>query len=61
MFRTKNHCEPLIAVWLRPLTIEPRFCCKQVAEKPRGEHMKRYVFMYCVCFYALTITISVSL
>ena len=40
MSQTKNHCEPLVAVWLRPSTTEPCICCKQVAEKPRGEHLK---------------------
>ena len=42
MSQTKNHCEPLVAVWLRPSTTEPCICCKQVAEKPRGagEHRK---------------------
>ena len=32
----KIHCKP---VWLRPSTIKPCICCKQVAEKPRGEHL----------------------
>ena len=36
MSQTKNPCEPLIVVWLRPSTAEPCICCKQVAEKPRG-------------------------
>ena len=36
----KTHCEPLVAVWLRPSTTGPCICCKQVAEKPRGEHLK---------------------
>ena len=40
MSQTKNHCEPLVAIWLRPSTTEPCICCKQVAEKPRGEHLK---------------------
>ena len=40
MSQTKNHCEPLVAVWLRPTTTEPCICGKQVAEKPRGEHLK---------------------
>ena len=45
----KKHCEPLVAVWLRPSTTGPCICCKQVAEKPRGEHLKMmYVCMY-VC------------
>ena len=35
MSQTKKHCEPLVAVWLRPSTTEPCICCKQVAEKPR--------------------------
>ena len=43
---TKKHCEPLVAVWLRPSTTEPCICCKQVAEKPRGEHLKNDVCMY---------------
>ena len=46
MSQTKNHCEPLVAVWLRPSTTEPCICCKQVAEKPRGEYLKK---MYDVC------------
>ena len=40
MSQTKNHCKTLIAVWLRPSTTESCICCKQVAEKPRGEHLK---------------------
>ena len=40
MSQTKKHCEPPVAVWLRPSTTEPCICCKQVAEKPRGEHLK---------------------
>ena len=52
MFQTKKkHCEPLIAVWPRSLTNEPCICCKQVAEKPCGEHLKmKYVCVY-VCMY----------
>ena len=46
MSQTKNHCEPLVAVWLRPSTTEPCICCKQVAEKPRGEHLKKCMMMY---------------
>ena len=46
MSRTKKHCEPLVGVWLRPSTTEPCICCKQVAEKPRGEHLKNDVCMY---------------
>ena len=46
MSQTKKHCEPLVAVWLRPSTTEPCICCKQVAEKPRGEHLKNDVCMY---------------
>ena len=42
----KKNCEPLVAVWLRPSTTEPCISCKQVAEKPRGEHLK---MMYDVC------------
>ena len=42
----KEHCELLVAVWLRPSTTGPCICCKQVAEKPRGEHL-----MYDVCMY----------
>ena len=34
------------AVWLRPSTTEPCICCKQVAEKPRREHLKNDVCMY---------------
>ena len=40
-----DDCEPLVAVWLRPSTTEPCICCKQVAEKPRGEHLKNDVCM----------------
>ena len=40
------YCEPLVAVWLRPSTTEPCICCKQVAEKPRGEHLKMMYVMY---------------
>ena len=40
MSQTKKHCEPLVAVWLRPSTTGHCICCKQVAEKPRGEHLK---------------------
>ena len=43
MSQTKKHGEPLVAVWLRPSTTEPCICCKQVAEKPRGEHLKNDV------------------
>ena len=46
MSQTKNPCELLVAVWLRPSTTKPCICCKQVAEKPRGEHLK---MMYDVC------------
>ena len=46
MSQTKKHCEPLVAVWLRPSTTEPCICCKQVAEKPRGEHLKNDVCRY---------------
>ena len=46
MSQTKNHCEPLIGVWLRSSTTEPCICCKEVAEKVRGEHLKMYVFMH---------------
>ena len=28
MSQTKKHCEPLVAVWLRPSTNEPCICCK---------------------------------
>ena len=49
MSQTKKHCEPLVAVWLRPSTTEPCICCKQVAEKPRGEHLKNDVCMMYVC------------
>ena len=48
MSQTKNPCEPLVAVWLKPSTTEPCICCKQVAEKPRGEHLK---MMYVWCMY----------
>ena len=43
MSQTKKHCEPLVAVWLRPSTTEPCICCIQVAEKPHGEHLKNDV------------------
>ena len=43
MFQTKKTL--LVAVWLRPSTTEPCICCKQVAEKPRGEHLKNDVCM----------------
>ena len=44
----KKHCEPLVAVWLRPSTTGPCICCKQAAEKPRGEHLKMmYVSFFC--------------
>ena len=34
-------------VWLRPSATEPCICCKQVAENPRGEHLKMmYECMY---------------
>ena len=46
MSQTKKHCEPLVTVWLRPSTTKPCISCKQVAEKPRGEHLK---MMYDVC------------
>ena len=46
MSQTKKHCEPLVAVWLRPSTTEPCICRKQVAEKPREEHLKNDVCMY---------------
>ena len=52
MSQTKKHCEPLVAVWLRPSTTEPCICCKQVAEKPRGEHLKNDVCMYVCTFRA---------
>ena len=52
MSQTKNHCEPLVAVLLRPSTTEPCICCKQVAEKPRGEHLK----MMYVCMYNYDVT-----
>ena len=63
MSQTKKHCEPLVAVWLRPSTTEPCICCKQVAEKPRGEHLKKdvYVCMYtevpCYCSYCMYATV----
>ena len=46
MSQTKNHCELLVAVWLRPSTTELCICCKQVAKKPCGDHLK---MMYDVC------------
>ena len=57
MSQTKKHCEPLVAVWLRPSTTKPCICCKQVAEKPRGEHLK---MMYDVCFQNMFSTMFVS-
>ena len=52
MSQTKKHCEPLEAVWLRPSTTEPCICCKQVAEKPRGEHLKKkMMMMYDVLYF----------
>ena len=50
MSQTKKHCEPLVAAWLRPSTTEPCICCKQVAEKPRGEHLKNDVCKSKECF-----------
>ena len=59
MSRTKKHCEPLVAVWLRPSTTEPCICCKQVAEKPRGEHLKiMYICMY-VHIYARAFSVQI--
>ena len=52
MSQTKNPCEPLIVVWLRPSTAEPCICCKQVAEKPRGgapENVCMYVYLHMTC------------
>ena len=56
MSQTKKHCEPLVAVWLRPSTTEPCICCKQVAEKPRGEHLKNDV-----CMYIMTLQLHIRL
>ena len=53
MSQTKKHCEPLVAVWLRPSTTEPCICCKQVAEKPRGENLKKDVCMYVLLLLLL--------
>ena len=50
MSQTKNHCEPLIAVWLTPSTTESCICCKRIAEKPRGEHLEMYKCID-VCYY----------
>ena len=50
MSQTKKHCEPLVAVWLRPSTTEPCICCKQVAEKPPRGAPENDVCMY-VCMY----------
>ena len=36
-------CEPLVAIWLSTSTTESSICCKQVAEKHHGEHLKIYV------------------
>ena len=55
MSQTKNHCEPLVAVWLRPSITEPGICCKQVAEKPHGEHLKMlyvwFLFMFIGAYH----------
>ena len=56
MSQTKKHCEPLVAVWLGPSTTEPCICCKQVAEKPRGEHLK----MMYVRFYFHTVLLNTT-
>ena len=58
MSQTKKHCEPLVAVWLRPSTTEPCICCKQVAEEPRGEHLKNDVCMYVCKLLLLELTVS---
>ena len=55
MSQTKKHCEPLVAVWLRPSTTEPCICCKQVAEKPRREHLKNDVCMYVLSICIRTV------
>ena len=48
MSQTKTkHYEPLVAVWLRPSTTGPCICCKQVAEKPRGERLKMMYVLAC--------------
>ena len=49
-YHMKNHCEPLVAVWLWPSTTKLCICCKQVTEKPRGEHLKMYVYMTAPIF-----------
>ena len=54
MSQTKKHCEPLVAVWLRPSTTEPCICCKKVAEKPRGEHLKNDVCDVCRLCYSIS-------
>ena len=55
MSQTKKYCELLVVVWLRPSTTEPCICCKQVPEKPRGEHLKNDV-----CMYDVTLVVQVT-
>ena len=38
--RQSLHCEPLVAVGQDPVPPNLAFVTKQVAEKPRGEHLK---------------------
>ena len=60
MSQTKKHCEPLVAVWLRPSTTESCICCKQVAEKPRGEHLKNDVLYILSPFMLITLQHQLS-
>ena len=60
MSQTKNHCEPLVAVWLRHSTTEPCICCKQVAERSRGELPENDVCKY-VCFFSFNCILIVRL
>ena len=62
MSQTKKHCEPLVAVWLRPSTTEPCICCKQVAEKPRGEHLKMmYVCMMVIVMLVMMLMMVIMM
>ena len=60
MSQTKNHCEPLVAVWLRPSTTEPCICCKQVAEKPRGEHLKMMYDVFSATRFILQEPVNIA-
>ena len=58
MSQAKNPCEPLVAVCQRPSTTEPCICCKQVAEKSRGEHPENDVCMYVCMFFFFILYIN---